>query len=1206
MKFYKGMRRDTAHVDQPQDSYRRARNIILDHTTFSVRTEGSLAGITSTDADPDLTIGRPGINRSLCGIIDLPQDRQLAIFQNITTSTNELFLIQDNEYSRVFVSSDYGWNPDLPIKGVAYENSQEDTIVVWTDGQNPPVYTNLNAATIQVYNLFPEAQFPNVIPIEQAGLTGGEIENGTYSFFIAYEVDEDNITTFSPSYGTFNIGHGINNKTVDTKIGLRFENLDTNYAYYRIYAIRNRNETLDTLYVGRQPTVQSDFIWAGNTKTGDLTIEQLTVPKGWYNTVETLSVLDDRLYMANVSRTDSFDGQAIANNLQLVWSVDSRLKTTTSPIFDEVKRKQWGPQYNNFLVNELDNKIVPANRDHYGMSKGFMPGCSYAFYVAFLLKDGTWTQAYHIPAGTSNSAATVITPPQTGFPTLGSNEYHGVLGSKSNGNGSYVHVMPDPSLVHDAVDTVDYTANAVGASRDLAKVWAVGDIGVSATSIDSNPIIPESVRDFIQGYSLFYAKPNGNSRDVLGYIPYQETRGYIDQTDTIDGDYSTPYIGVYDPYLLNQKPELNNFSYTVVYDGKNTADPWNLSSVSSPDTSITHSLFEYLPGNSIGLEFNNNNRENKLCIKRVDLAGNSLVGNITGRTGEVRGTGDEGSQLLFGTNAPSNFEAYLDEASAFVYLKIHKEASLPSDYYVELDNQELCACSYIEQDLNSSSMKRVSWGGDAVCHPVRYRYIQSYSSLPADEDAVGEENHGPVATTVTHSLVVKTSSYFTWSYALQGYEDLTDPTILTEQQILVYETDPNLFYAGSPYIMNPSAIPTHTYAKNDLKSAFTTSLEDPVTNFPNRIIRSAKQNYESNSIRWRNFAIADYYDNAFNKGPIQNIESYGGELIIHHTDGIFKTTGKETLDTSAAAVFVGSGDIFRAAPQELISTEEGYAGLTKHTDSKLTKGGYIFVDSAVGKVFKLDSNLADISQKGMKTYFRESFRVDSTVTHSPFSGNGYAIGYDPVFDRILISCVTALNESYEVTEFKTISYSLLSDCWASNHTYPALGFATNRNGLILFSGAKFLNTNIGVNTAGAYIEPVFNDGGTIVKQFQSFQWMTRVGEGEGDWQQQTFDSAIVYNDRGCSGLRTLTDNSRWVEESWNFNDFRNLVDDANQGTAFFDDDEELIVEINTNKPWYQQQRIRGGYAAIRLIISADRDITLYLTEAVAKFRASYR
>ena len=1194
MKFYKGMRRDTAHVDQPQDSYRRARNIILDHTTFSVRTEGSIELLTS--ADPSNYFIGDATDRTLCGLIDLPQDRQLAIFHNATAGQREVYLIENEIYTQIIVSTDseYEWVKEYPIKGAAYENSRNEVIAVWTDGVRPPVYSNISVASPAIYKLFPEANFPNARSLNVAQNTGGEIENGTYSFFIAYEVDKDNLTTFSPSYGTFHVGHGISNKTVNTTVGLQFDQLDTNYAFYRIYAIRNRNETLDTFYVGRQPTNQPTFLWTGQTLVGNIAVDQLTVPKGWYSTVESLTVLDDRLYAANVARSDQFDGQAIADNIDLVWSIDGSNKSIGNPYIDETKRKKWGPAYNNFNASFLDNEIIPANRDHYGMSKGFMPGCSYAFYIAFLLKDGSWTQGYFISAGSVAADADTVTP-VSGYPTLGSDEYHGNLGSKSNNNGSFIHVMPEPALIHDVITTQDISAQFVGTSRDTTEMWAMMDIGVSAKSSDNLALIPTEVQSLIQGYSLFYAKPNGNTRDVLGYVPYIEGRGYVEQTSTIDGDESSRYLAIHDPYLLNQKPELNNFNYTVVYDGR-ASDPWTLPSTNNTNNT---SNFEYLPGNSFGLLFNNNNRENRLCVD-VGVLDDYNVGYFS----EVKGSGNEGSQLKFGSDAPDNFDDYLDDHSEYVYLKIHK--ATPNDFYTEVDKQELCACSYIEKALTGTSMNRVSWGGDAVAHPVRNRYIE-LSNNGAGTTYVGQENHGPAATTVLKDLNVEINSYFTWTYALQGYEDLTDPTVLTEQQILLYETDSTLSYAGAPELVNPHAIPTHTYAKNVLKSAFTSDLDDPVYTFPNRVIRSAKQNYESDAIQWRNFAIADLTDNALNKGPIKNIEAYAGELIIHHTDGIFKTVGKETLDTSSAAVFVGSGDLFRSPPQELIPTEEGYAGITKHTDTKLTKGGYIFVDALAGKVFKLDSNLADISQKGMKTYFRESFRINVNNATSPFAGNGYSIGYDPVFDRIIITCITGLAaDGQTIDEFQTISFSLLSDCWASNHTYPISAFATNRVSLIGFTGARFTTINVNNNVAGAYIEPVFNDGGSIVKSFQSFQWMTRVGEGEGDWSAETFDKVIVYNDRGCSGERTVTDNARWVEESWNFNDFRNLILDANAGNAFFDVDENLIADFTTAKPWYQQQRIRGAYAAIRLIISPNRNITLYLNEAIAKFRASYR
>jgi hypothetical protein len=1213
MKFYGGMNRDRAHIDQPQDTYRRARNIILDHTTLSVRTEGVSGLVASAeDTTGNDTLGSSAQfdERELCGTIDLPQDRQLFIFQNITDSTNDLYLIENNEYSIIYSSADFNWTPANPIKGVAYEDARGQVIAVWTDGVNKPVYTNIDATSIVIYDLFPTAIFPNARALPIADNTSGFIENGTYTFFIAYEIDLNNLTTFSPSYGAFKVGAGLSDKIVETQIGLEFENLDTNYSFYRIYVIQNKNETLNSYYVGRQPTTEAEFIWNGNYLTGNIATDQLTVPAGWYTSAETLSSVDDRLYLANLTRNDNFDGQSIANDIILNASIWSTNRHKYSENYFTPRSKNWGAQYNNFNIGTLDDPVIPAHKDHYGMSMGFMPGCSYAFYIAFLLQDGTWTQAYHIPAGTSEFDPTIVAlDPITGWPELplGQNtdpeKFHFQCGSKqtSVSPDTYVHVIPEPDLIADVWGNSDTYNEGKGTDYHDSNMWAPTNIGVVATNVN----IPEDVKDLIQGYSLFYAKPTANTRDVLGYIPmlYQFPHAGNVVLDLDDLEFSC-----YDIYLNANKPSLQTASLKVVYGKNNTNIPseyYNPVAEAGGGLELDIDEFEYLPGNSTGLVFNNDNRANKLILpKNTDISWNKFRASI-GVTNEVRGTGSEGSLLKFGTGQTQYDTGYYTEVSDMSFAQL---SQVPSNWYRDIDNLVLCACSFIEQDLDITSMSRVSWGGDAVVHPVRFReirYRNAGSSLDNEFLTVGQEYHN---TTDLKDLYVKPHGYWTWSYALQGYEDLTDPTMFTTATEQNYNNtySGGASYGGAPEIININKIPGHAYRKNDYKSAFTSSLTDPVFNFPNRIIRSAKQNYDSNSIKWKQFAIADYYDNAFKKGPIQNIESYSGELLIHHTDGIFKTIGKETLETSASAVFVGSGDIFRSPPLEVLPTEEGYAGLAKHTDACLTKAGYIFVDAQSGKVFKLHSDLADLSQKGMRNYFREDFRIDLTATHSPYLGNGYSIGFDPIYDRILITCLTTTAE--DVLEYKTISYSVLSDCWASTHEYSALAYATNRTGTLIYQGVtkQLRLLNQGNNTQGAYIELVFNPGGSAPKVFQSFQWVTRLAEGEGDWADETFDSAIVYNDRGCSGVRDLDNNIRWVEEAWNFNDFRDLIAEADRGNPFFNDLDELIATITTTKPWYQQQRIRGGYVGIRLIISPNRDITLYLSEALVKARSSFR
>ena len=1154
MKFYKGLRTDTAHVDQPQDSYRRARNILLDHTTLCVRTEGALSNIPFTGS---YNLGQDPNTNCLCGLIQLPQNRQLAIIYDETDYTHDLVLVTPEEYSLITTLAGYSWTKDNPIKGAAYDDSNGDTIVVWTDGVNRPVYTNLDATTVTIYDLFPEANFPNAISMQKAGDSTGSIENGTYSFFIAYEVDEDNLTPFSPSYGVYKIGHGRDNKTINTTIGIEFSGLDARYENYRIYAIHERNGVRNAYYLDKQAVSNNQFLWKGQILSSDISIDQLTIPPGWYTKAETLTVADDRLYLANLERNDLFDGQSIANGITMHWTIDGSHRYKGAAKYEHAWNKQWGPAFGTFLTADLDDQRSVSSPDHYGTSMGFMPGCVYAFYIAFLLKDGSWSEAYPIPAGTA--ASPTVHPNLNQTLTDSSVPLFGQLGAVTTSGGTR-HIMPSVEQVHDA-----WGQQTVGGNDDD---WAAATVGIAGKGVS----IPSPVQDVIQGYSFFYAKPNANTRNVLAYTPLLESPTY---------DSNVLAAVTHDVYLEANKPVINSGELTCVYKGN--SGYYTPTGVAS--TTYTMSGFEYLPGNSPGVDNDNSERENRLYLNTT-----TSFTDGEGVDASVFGQGSEGSQNRFGTVPSVKWSGYPDVASAgSAFTNAYWMLSqTPVDWYSDLTNQELVACSHIEHNTTPDTQSRVSFGGDCIITPNRYRRMTNAASNTSN-------NNSP-------ATGVQIEAYFTYSYALQEFEDLTDPTVLNEEQLLLYEATSNApHYSGSPEVMNPAQIPGHIYKKNVDRSAFATSDEDPVSKYPNRIARSAKQNYESNAINWRTFAVADYYDNALNKGPVTNIEGYAGELIIHHTDGLFKTIGKETLDTSSSAVFVGSGDIFRGAPQELLPTKEGYAGLKKHTDAALTKGGYVFVDAEAGKVFKLDSQLSDIGAKGMRRYFRESFGIDLTTTHSPYAWNGYSIGYDPVFDRILISALQGSE-----TQFQTISYSLLHDCWASHHTYPMQAYGTFRTSFYGWTGSRFSTINVGDNNAGAYIEPIFNEGGSTPKIFQSFQWVTRSGEGEGNWNRDTFDAAIVYNDRGCSGQKNLNGNMRWVEEAWNFNDFRNLIPDANIGDPMFDSDGELIATIDINKLWYLQQRIRGGYAGIRLIVLPGENTTLYLSEALAKFRVSYR
>lgn len=1262
MKFYKGMKQDAARIDQPQDSYRWARNILLDHTTFSVRTEGGLE---------DLSTGRDGIydlstftTVELCGFIDLPQDQQIAVLW-VDGTDNHIVHITGNIYQQIATVSGGPWRPENPIKGVSYEKPNGDYVVAWTDGVSIPVYIIMEdpdtQTTVTVYPLFPEATWPNVVARDSQWAQSGSIATGTYTFFIAYEVDDNNLTPFSPSYGAFKIGVGLEDRQVKAQIKLRFDGLDTQYANYRIYVAHNQNEVVKTYYIAKRSTTESNFTWSGEIINTDISIDQLTVPPGMYSTAETLSVLDDRLYLANVSKL-TIDGQSIANNVVLKWSFDSRDRYEGAPQYLDSKALYWAGQYRQIKTDLIDADMPPALPDHYGMSMGFMPGCAYVFYIAFLLKDSTWTPAYRITPNSVNAdleTTTIDGDVRWNRVNGTGSEYMGNLGRISNGNGDMLHVMPDPSLIGQAwgaQQTADYVSTVSGNSNSPQAAFdknrfAMTDIGVVATNV----VIPAADQDNIAGYSIFYSKGNANSRNVMAYFQPRDAHFH-----RVNGDNTQEVVNpsdthsCYDAYLNDLQPVLGTCRLRAVYKPHtNGLANWHdVSGMTQPVGDVTTFDFEYLPGNTDGIIFSTRHRENKLIVRdtTLDTSGQTtyVQGAETLNTFVLARDTDQSRRLFNSTaygydEAYGSKDAYLSTLDSGTYFMI--ENTQPSNWYTELDNVQLVRCSFLETDLSNTDMAKISWGGDAVAHPNRARNLKhvightqtgpAVADLPEDptnwsgnfdftndyrKPVLGEWDGGEPFDTGTQLQVVVADirTYMTYSYVLQAFEDMADPTLLLDENIdiyyatwVAYWTGPNRSftgtqYTGAPEVANGFNHPVHVYKKNDYKSAFTSGRNEEVYYYPNRIVRSAKQNYESDTINWSLFAPLDYYDNALNKGPIQNIESYAGELIIHHTDGIYKTMGKETLDASGFSVFVGSGDIFRAPPVELVPTEEGYGGIRKHTDTKLTKAGYVFVDPYTGSVFRLDSKLSDLSLKGMRRYFREDFAGLTPTGYSPYAGIGYSVGYDPVYDRILVT-------RHNGSAYQTISFSQMNDCWASFHDYRVYAYSANRAGVTVFSSdlLQSMNPN-GAAVNGAFIEPIFNEGGSISKTFQNFNWVTRrytVGNDEtiGQELRTSFDEAIVYNEHGISGVVTLDGNLRFVEEAWNFNNFRNLADTAAANAqSFFNDQGGYIATIDINKPWYRQQRIRGGFAGIRLIVLPTETDVLYLSEASAKFRVSYR
>jgi hypothetical protein len=275
--------------------------------------------------------------------------------------------------------------------------------------------------------------------------------------------------------------------------------------------------------------------------------------------------------------------------------------------------------------------------------------------------------------------------------------------------------------------------------------------------------------------------------------------------------------------------------------------------------------------------------------------------------------------------------------------------------------------------------------------------------------------------------------------------------------------------------------------------------------FPYRIIRSQSYGQEDKTMSLKEFKTNDYYEMPKNRGVITNIEGVGKQLLIHHEHAIFKTTTKDVIATDSATATLGTGDIFNFAPTELITTENGYAG-TQHLSSTLiSKVGYSFVDVEQGKVFLVGNELNEISNKGMRKWFRDNLTflntaVENNDTAFNIGGSGFTTAFDEENNRIILSkkdlkLKTPLHINVQVpTSARPIDpYCLIG---SDGNPTGQVGYA---NLEILDQYGEVITTVANVNSgiyASFYVAPVLDLTICPQKPAVYLNWEGNVWEGE--------------------------------------------------------------------------------------------------------------
>lgn len=479
----------------------------------------------------------------------------------------------------------------------------------------------------------------------------------------------------------------------------------------------------------------------------------------------------------------------------------------------------------------------------------------------------------------------------------------------------------------------------------------------------------------------------------------------------------------------------------------------------------------------------------------------------------------------------------------------------------------------------------------------------------------------------------------------------------------------NLQYRLAAYNTTDVSVDVNLMRLNDwLQPSISDGVEDIPYEFDYRIARSRAQDNASDKLNFRSFAPLDFFEQPRNRGTIQVLQTYADKLLIHQEDGLFITVGNETLQSSAGAIALGSGDIFRVKPTELVPTTFGFAGTQHPMSCILTPRGYFWVDAKRNQAFLYNGKIEELSNKGLRSWFQENILLDTQWYSNSKNVNGFHPGlhsvYDPKHNRIMLlvrknqpsglggeeaqpaNFASYLDEKNNddpkwIEKDEILSYSFLNNAWVSFHDYNINSFVSSADrlyGITTFTSSVMVReldvmdvdsysqdeTVLSESTAyyTSWIDVAFPAGKPV--QWQSFSWLTRARREDSTDAEyglvvhdDTFEKAGVYNDYQCSGDLSFTKASdidvtnyqrvtlRHNGTHFQFNGFRDLVDDRTQ--RFLDPDYNFVTEnLNTSKNWFDQRRFKSTHAVLRLKVKQVPENLLYLYEVDAKVRQAYR
>jgi len=1101
MENFKALVRDTLTIKNPPYTWQLGRNMLISKGFNSIANED---GFKFEYLLPGIAIG--AISTSTEIVYFIKNKDGIDEIGKVNTNTNSPV------YTTIIKTNLFNFKLNRPIEGVFIYNYKNELTVSWCDGtfedSNIPKILNTSSPGIKLdgdKTLIDDTEFNKIAlfpaihqgDIEIQYLESGNLNGLSVYITFAYIYEDD---TTAPYFSVSDIAYLSDGSEIGNKKGLRLilNNLDTNFTKIKIGLVLKK----DNVLVGYE---SYPITYINGSRSIDIT----TISN--FTSTAAENIIIEKQVFERIASLTKVENQVIA------------AKTTTK---EPIKFQK----YANLLILKPIKYIDDAPQ-----TPSLMPDEVYAMSCQVQYLDGTFSDAFHIPGAKANlNDKSPLTAQQKTDYKLnftdnivngGIKQFHIFnRGSATSTNRSF-GIWENEELypnVDDYNSSIDYKnipiINNFIVGEDLRNTpiryhrvpgldnmllesmvlfngyyeeftnsnnledTTFYKIGVDVSNFDS--VVPQSIKDQIQGYRLCFIKRDGSNNYVAGnWIATRRGQVSWTQADVeikfqsydfnaslTGGNFGRDGIALEDAAYIKENPELRNSSNPLYTAFSEPYIDFDKIRVLSPE------LFKFRPNLDLTYIKNNylftvdENRGVKLPTKSNIFAevknglkyvpGNNLVANTMYH--------EEGIDLDFNTEGFNSMYTSGDKVTDPLY----------SRYYV----MNLTVFSY-KTNLYPSfkSIDLVVLGRTSnLGNNVIFKGGDVFNNNIIDINIHTPENH-------RYGNGRRVIMQYLTKIKIKGLFSPLNSSQLFNNYIEGDEGINNIGDNERSYRIQEDILQARDYdfevknendlnAINDINTIFTFDHNSNfITNNPFRINRGIKiPNENLSSTALRTFLINDYYEMPNDKGEIIAVRGTARKLFIQMRFSLFVASVKDKLQLLNTDAYLGQSDLFDRSPDELLGDDKGYVGSVSKFACIVIKGMYVTVNSVSGKIFIVTDSVKEISAIGNENWFRNNWDIgldfyrleneEKRRIDNPYISVGHLVGYDKEYNRLLFTkksywvkdqimldngtisfdgeffringgIIDFNNTEYIVNKSKTISFRLDTEDWLFEHDY---------------------------------------------------------------------------------------------------------------------------------------------------------------------------